>query len=75
MLSHYSYNQSLLSLHGLGTQSSVVEDSIIPRYDLLVVLVPDILKDDNIFIYMVRQSMVKGLLAPLDPEDEGTTIP
>jgi hypothetical protein len=52
----------------LDSQSSVVEDSVLPRCDLLVVLVPIDLKDDNIFIYMVRQSVMKGLLDPLDPE-------
>jgi hypothetical protein len=51
----------------LGSESGVVEDSVLPGCDLLVVLVPDILKDDDIFVFSVRQSMthltlkVKGL--------------
>ena len=41
----------------LGSQSSIAKDSVLPGCDLLVVLVPDVLKDDNIFIFRVRQSM------------------
>jgi len=34
-----------------------LEDSILPGCDLLVFLVPDVLKDNNIFIFRVRQSV------------------